>query len=310
ALLAGHEELAAREASLNEALALEARSRAAAERASQAKDDLLAMLGHELRNPLSAIRAAVTILETPGASAEMTARAREVVNRQVGHLAAITDELLDVARLASGKTQLRREPLDLAAIARHVVESFVGAQRCAGLDVRTHIERAPVCGDETRLEQIVANLLDNACKYTPPGGRIDVSVAVEGDAVVLTVADSGSGIGPELLPHVFELFSQGERTLDRSQNGLGLGLTVVRRLVELHGGTVEADSAGIDRGARFRVRLPRFEAQAQPSGGDARRPQLPALDIAVIEDNADNRDVVAEVLRMRGHRVVSAEDGI
>jgi signal transduction histidine kinase/CheY-like chemotaxis protein len=310
ALVAGHEQLAAREASLNEALELEAKSRATAERASQAKDDLLAMLGHELRNPLSAIKTAVTILEMPSATPESAARAREVVQRQIGHLTTIIDELLDVARLTSGKTQLKRGPLDLSKVARHVVDAFVAAGRCTELAVDTRLAEARVHGDETRLEQVVSNLLDNACKYTPRGGRIEVSVANEGDEVVLTVSDSGSGIGPDLLPHIFDLFSQGSRTLDRAQGGLGLGLTVVRRLVELHGGTVTAASEGADRGATFTVRLPALQAHAQAAKHEALASELPPLDVVVVEDNADNREVVASLLRMRGHRVTSVEDGM
>jgi CheY-like chemotaxis protein len=309
ALVSGHEQLAAREASLNEALALEAKSRAAAERASQAKDNLLAMLGHELRNPLNAINAAVTVLEIPSAPPEMAARARAAVKRQIGHLTTIIGELLDVARLASGKTQIKSEPVDLAEVARHVVESFNAAGRCAALAFSAQLAPAPVRGDETRLEQVISNLLDNACKYTP-GGRIELNVASEGEHAVLTVRDSGSGIAPELLPHIFDLFAQGHRTLDRSQGGLGLGLTVVRRLVELHGGTVGAASAGPDRGATFSVRLPLAAEATQVSTAAAAPVSLTALNIAVVEDNADNRDFVAELLRMRGHCVSTAEDGL
>ncbi|MPZ45422.1 MAG: response regulator [Betaproteobacteria bacterium] len=310
ALVASHEQLAAREASLNEALGLEAKSRAAAERASQAKDDLLAMLGHELRNPLSAIKTAVTIVEMPNATPEMATRAREVVKRQIGHLTTIIDELLDVARLTSGKTQLKSEPLDLAEVARHVLDAFNSAGRCSQLQVETRLAAARVYGDETRLEQVVSNLLDNACKYTPSGGRIALSVAIEDATAVLMVADSGSGISRDLLPHIFELFSQGSRTLDRSQGGLGLGLTVVRRLVELHGGTVEAASEGADRGASFIVRLPLLQAQPRAQSLEAMPPELPPLDVVVVEDNADNREVVVDLLRTHGHRVVSVDDGV
>ena len=310
ALVASHEKLAAREASLNEALGLEAKSRAAAERASQAKDDLLAMLGHELRNPLSAIKTAVTVLELPNATPETATRAREVVKRQIGHLTTIIDELLDVARLTSGKTQLRSEPLDFAEVVRHVADAFTAAGRCGALHVETRLAPARVCGDETRLEQVVSNLLDNACKYTPSGGRIELSVATEGAQALLTVADSGSGISRDLLPHVFELFSQGSRTLDRSQGGLGLGLTVVRRLVELHGGTVAAASEGADRGSSFTVRLPLLQSQPRVRSLEALPPELPPLDVVVVEDNADNREIVVDLLRTRGHRVVGVEDGV
>jgi signal transduction histidine kinase/ActR/RegA family two-component response regulator len=309
ALIAGSRLLAARETSLNGALAREAKSRAAAELASRAKDDLLAMLGHELRNPLNAIKAAVSLLEMPEVKPDVADRARAVVQRQIGHLTSIIDDLLDVARLDSGKAQLKNQRLDLAAVTRHVVEAFTSTGRCRSLQMQVDLSEAWVVGDETRLEQVVSNLLDNACKYTPAGGAVEIVVRAEGDAAVLTIRDSGSGIAPDVLPKIFDLFSQGARTLDRSQGGLGLGLTVVRRLIDLHGGTIAANSDGLDRGATFCVRLPLTSAPIEASAQSAQAATAP-LSIVVVEDNTDNRQLVGEILRMHGHRVVEAEDGI
>ncbi len=309
ALIAGSRLLAARETSLSGALAREAKSRAAAELASRAKDDLLAMLGHELRNPLNAIKAAVSVLEMPEVKPDVADRARAVVQRQIGHLTSIIDDLLDVARLDSGKAQLKNQRLDLAAVTRHVVEAFTSTGRCRSLQMQVDLSEAWVVGDETRLEQVVANLLDNACKYTPAGGAVEIVVRAEGDAAVLTIRDSGSGIAPDVLPKIFDLFSQGARTLDRSQGGLGLGLTVVRRLIDLHGGTIAANSDGLDRGATFCVRLPLTSAPIEASAQSAQAATAP-LSIVVVEDNPDNRQLVGEMLRMHGHRVVEAEDGI
>lgn len=309
ALIEGGELLAARERSLNDALAAEARSRSAAEFASRAKDDLLAMLGHELRNPLNAMKAAVSVLDMPNAKPEVAARAREVVRRQIGHLTSIIDDLLDVARLDSGKAQLKNLTLALDVVVRHVVETFSETGRSDSHAVIVELDPVWVVGDETRLEQVVSNLLDNACKYTPRGGRISIRVAAEGNDAVLAISDSGSGIAPEVLPRIFDLFAQGERTLDRAQGGLGLGLTVVRRLVDLHRGTIEASSEGLDRGATFTVRLPRVPAPSlAPQVGAM--PGAKPMDVVVVEDNPDNRHLVGEMLRMRGHRVTEAGDGI
>lgn len=309
ALLAGAQLLAARERSLNDAVAAEAKSRSAAELASRAKDDLLAMLGHELRNPLNAMKAAMAVLDMPGTTPALAGRAREVVKRQIGHLTSIIDDLLDVARLDSGKAQLKQQTLNLAAVVRRVVDTFAETGRSRDHAVEAVLSDVWVAGDETRLEQVVSNLLDNACKYTPRAGRISIRVRAEADQAVLAVCDSGSGIAPEVLPHIFDLFAQGERTLDRAQGGLGLGLTVVRRLVHLHRGTIEASSEGLDRGAAFTVRLPLAPTPALalvPPSAPRPRP----LDVVVVEDNPDNRHLVGEMMRLRGHRVTEVADGI
>ncbi|MCC6535721.1 MAG: response regulator [Burkholderiales bacterium] len=310
ALVASSELLAKREAALTDALAREASSRASAERASRAKDDLLAMLGHELRNPISAMQAAVSVLEMPAAKPDVAQRARQVIQRQIGHLATIINDLLDVARLDSGKLQLQRERIDLAQVVRHVIEAFCESGRCAKRTIDAALAPVRVIGDETRLEQVVSNLLDNACKYTPEGGRIALSLREQDDSVVFSVTDSGSGIAPELLPRIFDLFAQGQRTLDRAQGGLGLGLTVVRQLVELHGGSISAASEGPDLGASFVVKLPLARDDTAPKTERATPAALRALRIALVEDNADSRNFVAEVLRMRGHGVIEADSGV
>ncbi|MEA3192465.1 MAG: hypothetical protein QOD26_798 [Betaproteobacteria bacterium] len=301
--------LRAREASLYEALRNEELARAEAERSSRAKDEFLAMLGHELRNPLSSITTASDLLQL-NPKPDVAQRAQEILHRQARHLAGLVDDMLDVARLTSGKVMLNRQVMDLEEAATHVLESFSDAGRCAHVRIETRFSSAPVFADETRLEQIIANLLDNACKYTPSGGKVVVEVRTEDGGSVLRIRDTGSGIAPDLLPHVFDIFSQGARTLDRSQGGLGLGLTVVRRLVELHGGTVSVTSAGADHGSTFVVRLPRAteSAAALREAASAAAPQ--PRRILLIEDSKDNRESVAALLRLKGHQVLVAEDGL
>jgi len=291
----------------------ESRARAEAERASRAKDEFLAMLAHELRNPLSAMRSAIALLELERATPEVERRARDVLSRQTGHMTALINEMLDAARLATGKITLDRQPMDLAEAVRRVVQTFSDTGRTRHLKVITELSPAPVLGDETRLEQVASNLLDNAAKYGAGGGEVKVSVTREDGEAVLTVADHGGGIGPELLPHIFEPFSQAERTMDRSQGGLGLGLTVVRGLVEQHGGRVQAFSDGPGRGARFVVRLPLQQPMPATApaatAGHAMAPRPEPLRIVLVEDNHDNREMVSTLLRAAGHEVTSTADG-
>jgi signal transduction histidine kinase/ActR/RegA family two-component response regulator len=302
-------QLRMRESSLNEALQGEGRARAEAERASKAKDEFLAMLGHELRNPLSAISSAAQLLELAQDKPDVAQRAREMLQRQLHHLTGIIDDMLDVARLTSGKVMLNRQLLDLAEVARHVVDSFRDAGRSAHVELVAYCAAAPVFADETRLEQVITNLLDNACKYSPPGSYVWLQVAADEGHAVLTVRDNGSGIAPELLPHVFDIFSQGPRSLERAEGGLGLGLTVVRRLVELHGGSISAASDGPDRGATFVVRLPRAADVVQGAAAGERSGALAPKRIVLVEDNADSRESLAALLRMMGHEVSMAANG-
>jgi signal transduction histidine kinase len=255
ALVTSRNLLHQREAALNEAVRREGEARAEAEHANVAKDRFLAMLGHELRNPLNVIANAAAVLDRQPLPEETAQRSRDMIRRQVRHLVRMVDDLLDVARLTSGRIVLTPRELDLAEVVRHSIEALDQAGRLAHVALDVALAPAHVVGDETRLEQVVTNLIDNAGKYTPAGGWVRVRVGVSGGQAVLEVADSGLGLAPELLPRVFDLFIQGERTLDRAQGGLGLGLAVVRRLVELHGGSVEAASDGPGRGARFVVRL-------------------------------------------------------
>jgi PAS domain S-box-containing protein len=287
---------------------LEARSdRDRATRDSDAKNEFLAMLAHELRNPLGAIRSAVGVLDWVDRENGPAARARDVIARQVGQLSRLIDDLLDVGRVTSGKIRLDRRPVDLAKAVRRAV---AGVTSNAGQDRRIEMTTEPVWvnGDPVRLEQVLSNLVTNAVKYSPPGGDIRVSVQGDGAEAVLTVQDSGFGIAPELLPTIFDMFVQGERTLDRAQGGLGIGLTLVRRLVELHGGTVRAASAGAGCGSTFTVRLPQVAAQSradpetQPAGTAARS-------VLLIEDSRDAREMFRMMLELAGHRVYEAEDG-
>ncbi|HEU4427250.1 MAG TPA: PAS domain S-box protein [Myxococcota bacterium] len=288
----------------------ERRSRQEAERASRAKDEFLAMLGHELRNPLFAVRNAVTTALLDPTRRE---RALGIARRGVDQLARLVDDLLDVARITQGKVSLRKERLHLAGIVQRSIEMVR-----AHIEERAHRltlslpERSPVInGDNTRLEQVIVNLLMNAAKFTPAGGHIEVSLEPREDEAVLRVRDDGAGIAPEVLPHVFDLFTQEERGLDRSGGGLGVGLTVVRRIVELHQGRVEAHSDGIGRGATFIVRLPVItdapEARGRAPRGAARSAHRAR--VLVVEDNPDAAEGVRMLLELLGHQVHVAYDG-
>ncbi|HEV8676094.1 MAG TPA: ATP-binding protein [Methylomirabilota bacterium] len=272
--------------------------------ASRAKDEFMAMLGHELRNPIAAITNAVRVLEQLGAADEPTVRIRTIIARQTRHLARLVDDLLDVARLTSGKITLRLKPMDLKKIAERCLALY------EGMDGKRHeivldVESTVVSGDPTRLEQILGNLLDNAVKYTPVGGRIEISVRRNADSAVLAVRDSGVGIAPEMLPHVFDLFAQGAQPLSREGGGLGIGLTLVKRLAELHGGTVTAVSPGPGRGTRVEVTFPLAPAAAaRASARPAVTPgAAPARRILIVEDNADARDALTALLSGDGHTV-------
>jgi PAS domain S-box-containing protein len=283
-------------------------ARAEAEGANRTKDEFLAMLGHELRNPLGAISSAAHVLSRTAAGNNATTRASEIISRQVQHLARIVDDLLDVSRVVAGKVALRLQPVDLGEIGRRVATLHGGP---AGSRHVITVQAAStwVSADPTRLEQVLTNLLANAVKYTPPGGEITVTVQRDGDHAVLSVRDTGVGIRPELLPRVFDLFVQADRSLERSAGGLGIGLTLVRQLVQLHGGTVEASSAGPGRGSTFTVRLPILADL--PDADDAARPAVagPARRVLVVEDNEDAREMLRNLLHILGHEVHEACDG-
>jgi two-component system CheB/CheR fusion protein len=282
--------------------------------ADRRKDEFLAMLAHELRNPLAPILNAAHALRLVGPADANQQWAREVIERQTRHLARLVDDLLDVSRITRGKVTLAREPLDLSTIISRAVEASrpLIDERRHKLTVAFPPEPARVEGDLTRLVQVVGNLLNNAAKYTDEGGHIWLEAAEEGEAVI-RVRDNGMGISADLLPHVFALFTQADRSLDRSHGGLGIGLTLVRHLVEMHGGRVEARSEGPGRGSEFIVRLPALApgsaAYAKEAVGERARPTPDALKILVVEDNADSAESMALLLRLNGHEVRIAHDG-
>jgi len=306
------QKLRERQQRLNEALAAEQRSRRDAEQASRAKDEFLAMLGHELRNPLNAITSAVSVLHYVDPKSEEALRARDIIDRQMVSLRELVDDLLDVARVTSGRIMLSARALDLAEVARRTVMMMSASGRLARHKLVTDYRTAWVNADATRIEQIVTNLVDNAAKYTPDGGTIAVRVRPRNGEAALEVADTGMGIAPSLLPRIFDLFTQGERTIDRAQGGLGLGLALVRRLAELHGGTVRAESPGVGEGATFAVNLPRIDAPKEdrpPEDGTHAGKEGKPLRILVVEDNDDGRETLAMMLRLNGHQVHEADSG-
>jgi PAS domain S-box-containing protein len=289
-------------------LAAEQRARQDAEAANRTKDEFLAMLGHELRNPLSAIGTALAIVERSGADPATVTRALNIAARQVQNLGRLLDDLLDVARLMSGKMSLQPQALDLAVGVSQTAASFQALAREAGHRLVVDPHEVWIRGDGTRLDQMVGNLLSNAMKYTPRGGVITVGVKPVGDEAVLTVEDTGIGIDPALLPRVFDLFVQGSQALDRARGGLGLGLTLVKRLVELHGGKVDAASEGAGRGSCFTVRLP-ATARPAPAVPGTRMPKPARRRIVIVEDHDDSRTVLRHLLELEGHEVHAAADG-
>src|SRR5262249_6535388 len=282
-------------------------ARGVAERANRAKDEFLAMLGHELRNPLSAIGSAVAVLERLRLDDLRGTRATQVIARQTQHLARLMDDLLDVGRVVTGKITLERRAMDLLAAARRAVATLRAAGVTERHDVAVDGRPVWVDGDSTRLEQVVTNLVSNALKFTPTGGTIRGWVGTEGGGAVRRVSDAGVGMAAELLPRIFELFVQGDQAPDRSAGGLGIGLTLVRQLVELHGGRVEARSAGAGQGSVFTVRLP-YARLAAGEGGASSHVPLPPCRILVVEDNADARDMLLALLSLEHHGAFTASD--
>jgi PAS domain S-box-containing protein len=268
------------------------------------KDEFLAMLAHELRNPLAPIRNAVEILGRGGAGADVSARAVSIIDRQANQLTRLVDDLLDVSRITTGRIQLAMQPVDLATIVAAAVEAADASLRERAHDLELTAGTAmTVMGDAARLQQCVVNLLTNAAKYTEPGGRIRVSVQRQGEVGLITVSDNGMGIPAEFLSSVFDLFVQNERTLDRSQGGLGIGLSVVQRLVAMHGGSVKAASPGPGQGSTFEIRLPLINSKAMSDKPGAEPPAGQPLRVLVVDDNQDAADSLAMALRMSGHEV-------
>lgn len=278
------------------------------------KDEFLAMLAHELRNPLAPIRNAVEVLRRAPENRVLSAQSLDVIARQVGHMARLIDDLLDVSRITRGRIQLRTEQVDLVRIIDRAVETLRPPLRERAHTLRCSLPPTPlmVAGDPTRLEQVIANLLHNAIKYTDPGGKIDLTLERQGADALLRVRDSGIGMTPDVLARVFDLFMQADGSLARSQGGLGIGLTLSKTLVELHRGGITVASDGPGKGSEFTVRLPilcdapscETSPPAAPRNGTSVRRR-----VLIVEDNVDSANMLETLLRLHGHEVLSAADG-
>jgi signal transduction histidine kinase/ActR/RegA family two-component response regulator len=283
------------------------------------RDEFLAMLSHELRNPLGAILHASQLLSGRSESPAALQRSREVVERQGRDMARLLDDLLDISRVTHGKIELRKQTLDLSAVLVDAIQTNQPGMDAHGHSLVVTLPGEPlwVDADPTRLGQIVSNLLSNAAKYTRPHGRLGVTLGREGSQAVLRVRDDGVGIPPEMLSSIFELFTQVESSLERSEGGLGIGLTLVRRLVELHGGSVGAFSAGVGQGSEFVVRLPLLSGEGRGASAEkdnnaalaTRHAPLATRRVLLVEDNADSRSMLRDLLALWGHEVREAEDG-
>jgi signal transduction histidine kinase/CheY-like chemotaxis protein len=278
------------------------------------KDDFLALLGHELRNPLAPIGNAVFLLRRHGQDPNLANQACAIIERQAAHLAHLVDDLLDVSRLSRGKIQLKLEALDLVQVVREVLVDYQPSLTRKELALEADLPAGPVRveADKARLTQTVGNLLHNAVKFTGEGGRIRMSVAAGQDGTgCVCVADTGPGIRPERLDSIFEPFTQDRDTIGRSQNGLGLGLALVKRLVELHGGRVAAHSEGLGHGARFEIRLPLLATAPPAAERPAARPapRGRARRILIVEDLPDTAATLQLLLQTHGHAVATAADG-
>jgi signal transduction histidine kinase len=289
------------------------RAREDAEAASRAKDEFLAMLGHELRNPLAPMVTALQLMKLRGDG--RTSKEQEILERQTRHLIRLVDDLLDVARITRGKVELRRHAIDLRDVIAKATEvaSPLLEQRRHHFEVRAPRQPMRVLADEARLSQVIANLLTNAARYTEPGGHISVTARRDGSAFVIEVRDDGVGIEADLLSRIFEPFVQGPQAADRANGGLGIGLSLVKNLIELHGGTVEARSPGPGAGSTFVVVLPVLEREPSPQPLPVVEPlragPAPRRRVLLVDDNADTLETLRELLRDAGHDVRTAGDG-
>jgi two-component system CheB/CheR fusion protein len=285
--------------------------------ADRQKNDFLAMLAHELRNPLAPMRNALHLLRMPGATDAMRERAREMMEHQLQQLVRLVDDLLDISRIVRGKIELRNELFDIATAIARAVETAQPVIDAQGHELSISLPDEPIWieADLVRLAQIIANLLTNAAKYTDKAGRIGLSLARDGEWVVLRVRDSGIGIAPDILPRIFELFVQGDRSLARSQGGLGIGLTLVKRLVEMHGGSVSASSHGLGEGSEFVVRLPVARSSLAPGDRQAFGTAQGNVNraarrrVLVVDDNIDAAESIAMILELAGYEVRCVYDG-
>jgi two-component system, sensor histidine kinase len=280
--------------------------------ADRRKDEFLATLAHELRNPLAPLRNALEILRLRGDDPQVASKARDLMQRQLTQMVRLVDDLLDVSRITTGKLEVRKETVLLQNVIRNAVETarpFIDTQRHA-LDVRLPPEPLEIDADSTRLAQVFSNLLNNAAKYTQPGGRIELEAEREHGNAVVRVRDNGIGIEPKILPQIFDMFVQADRSLERTQAGLGVGLTLARRLVELHGGTLSAASDGPGRGSIFTVTVPLTERQARPEAPLAARSDSGQRHrVLLADDNVDFVTTLAMLLSAGGHDVRVAHDG-
>ena len=280
--------------------------------ANRRKDNFLAMLAHELRNPLAPVRNAAQVLGMAGLDPDRLEKARSMIDRQVAHMARLIDDLLDVSRISQGKILIRKEPVDLTALIRGTAEDHRPLFEGAGLDLLLEVPNRPLWmdGDPTRLSQALGNLLQNAIKFTNPGGRVTVRLAEREGIAELRVEDTGVGMEPEILARLFQPFSQADQTLDRSRGGLGLGLALVKGLAEMHGGSVEAESGGGGRGSALTLRLPLQVREAAPAPGEtAASQEAKAMRVLIIEDNQDAADSLQILLELSGHQAEVAYTG-
>jgi CheY-like chemotaxis protein len=279
------------------------------------KDEFLATLAHELRNPLAPLRTGLEVLRRGEPGAPAMEQIRAMMDRQLGHMVRLVDDLLDISRIGRGHIEIRREPVEVGNVIAHAAESarqLLEAKRHT-LALEPAAEALWVEGDLTRLAQVVGNLLNNAAKYTPPGGRIRVGSRRRGGQVEIYVADNGAGIDAAVQPRVFDLFMQVESTRQHSQGGLGVGLALVRRLVELHGGAVTVESAGLGQGSTFTVSLPQAAALARaavvPGASADTQASVSRRRVLVVDDNVDAAETLVMVLALAGHETRCAHDG-
>ena len=286
-------------------------SRASAESANRLKDEFLAILSHELRTPLSAVLGWASLLGSGQLDPPRTLSAIRTIERNAKLLARIIDDLLDVSRIIAGNVRIESLPLDLVAVIQGALDEVRLAAEAKGVSLTFTCSAVPdlVGGDVLRLQQVVANLVSNAVKFTPAGGQVDVRLSSAGSEAEIQVADTGQGIAPEFLPHIFERFTQADMSTTRRLGGVGLGLSIVKALVELHGGTVRADSPGLGRGATFTVRIPVLPEEVErrvtqdEAMGAAGPPRLDGLSVLLVEDDADGRQVLTLILELAGAKV-------